>query len=88
MMYGEGVNKAGEAIDLGIKFGLVNKSGAWLTFTDPKEVGAESDKVGQGRDSARAFLTQNPKILEKLIYEIKERARRQKEESDPSQLEG
>ena len=87
MMYGEGVNKAGEAIDLGIKFGLVNKSGAWLTFTDPKEVGAESDKVGQGRDSARAFLTQNPKILEKLIYEIKERARRQKEEDDaPSEV--
>ncbi len=83
MMYGEGVNKAGEAIDLGVKYGLINKAGAWLTFVEPKEVGAESDKVGQGRDSARGFLTKNPKILEKLIDVIRERSKRPPEE-DPS----
>lgn len=81
MMYGEGVNKAGEAIDLGIKYGLVNKAGAWLTFVDPKEVGADSDKIGQGRDAARAFLTKSPKILEKLIAKISERAKQAAEES-------
>lgn len=82
MMYGEGVNKAGEAIDLGIKYGLINKAGAWLTFADPKEFGAETDKVGQGRDSARGFLDKNPKILAKLIDEIRKRVKQQKEDDE------
>jgi len=74
MMYGEGVNLSGEAIDLGVKFGLINKSGAWLTLADPKLLGEESDKIGQGRDSARAFLDKNPKLLDKIINEIHKRA--------------
>ena len=85
MMYGEGISKAGEAIDLGLKYGLINKAGAWLTFSEPKLVGAESDKVGQGRDSARAFLNKNPKLLEKIIVLISERAKQSKEkEEEPS----
>lgn len=80
MMYGEGVNLSGEAIDLGVKFGIINKSGAWLTFANPKEIGAESDKVGQGRDSARAYLNQNPKILSSLVATIQERVTEAKED--------
>lgn len=74
MMYGEGINLAGEAIDLGVKYGVINKAGSWLTLSDPKSLGAESDKIGQGRDSARAFLSKNPKILSKIIDEIYKRA--------------
>jgi len=84
MMYGEGVSVAGEALDMGVKYGVVEKAGAWLTLSDPKAVGAQSDKIGQGRDSARAFLTKNPKILEKLVDEIKKRAL----ESEENKSEG
>lgn len=80
MLYSQGISKAGEAIDLGIRYELVTKAGAWLTFNDPKLVGAESDKVGQGRESARGFLEKNPKILEKLIGAIRERAAKESEE--------
>lgn len=74
MMYGEGVNLAGEAIDMGVKYGIINKSGSWLTLADPESLGAESDKIGQGRDSARAFLDKNPKILNKIIDGIYKKA--------------
>lgn len=74
MLHGEGVSKAGEAIDLGIKYGLINKAGAWLTFVNPQDVGADSDKVGQGRDSARGFLNKNPKILDRLIAVIRKKS--------------
>lgn len=74
MMYGEGVNLSGEAIDLGVKFGIINKAGAWLTLADPKSLGEESDKIGQGRDSARVFLNKNPKLLGKIVDEIYKRA--------------
>lgn len=80
MLYGQGISRAGEAIDLGIKYGIITKAGAWLTFSDPSSMKLETDKVGQGREAARAFLDQNPKILEKLIDEIKQRSRAQAEE--------
>jgi len=79
-IYGEPISKASEAIDLGIHYGLIEKAGAWLTFSDPKIVGADTDKIGQGRDAARAYFEQNPKILEKLIDEIKECAKRESKE--------
>jgi len=82
MLYSQGISKAGEALDLGIRYGLVTKAGAWLTFNNPKEVGADSDKVGQGRESARGFLDKNPKILDKLIEVIREKAAEEPEELD------
>jgi len=82
MMYGQGVSVAGEAIDMGIKEGLVIKAGAWLTFADHKALGLDSDKLGQGRDAARGFLQANPDVLAKLIKGIKESAKRRLEESD------
>jgi len=73
MMYGEGVNRAGEAIDLGVKYGIINKSGAWLTLSDPVSLKQDSDKLGQGRESARARLNQDSKLLEKIVDEIQKR---------------
>jgi recombination protein RecA len=62
IMYGEGISKNGELIDLGSKVGVVEKSGAWFSY--------EGERIGQGRENAKAFLKQNPKIaaaIEKAI---------------------
>ena len=75
MMFGTGISKAGEVLDLGVKFGFINKAGAWLTLSDPKEFGEENDKLGQGKEAARAYLEGNPKLLQKLIKAISERVK-------------
>ncbi len=54
IMYGEGVSKTGELIDLGVKAGVVEKSGAWFSY--------DSQRVGQGRENAKTFLRNNPDI--------------------------
>ena len=64
IMYGEGINRLAEVIDLGVKYGLVEKSGAWYAY--------EGSKIGQGKNNACEFLRQNPEIaakLEKLVME-------------------
>lgn len=80
MLYGQGVSRAGETIDLGVKYGIINKSGAWLTLSEPEKFGADSDKIGQGRESARAFLTSNEKLREKIDNEIQKRIKQGDEE--------
>ena len=62
IMYGEGVSKTGELIDLGVKAGIVEKSGAWFSY--------DSQRLGQGRENAKQFLRDNPQvagIIEKAI---------------------
>jgi recombination protein RecA len=54
IMYGEGVSKMGELIDLGVKAGIVEKSGAWFSY--------DSQRLGQGRENAKQFLRDNPEI--------------------------
>ena len=54
IMYGEGISKLGEIIDLGVKAGVVEKSGSWFSFN--------SQRIGQGRDNVREFLKSNPDI--------------------------
>ncbi len=54
IMYGEGISKRGELIDLGVKLGVVEKSGAWYSFDD--------QRIGQGRENAKTFLKENPDI--------------------------
>lgn len=81
MLYGQGISLSGEAIDLGVQYGLVNKAGSWLALADPKKIGTDSDKLGQGRDAARGYLEKNPKILNKLISEIKASVKQRIEEA-------
>ena len=62
IMYGEGISKTGELIDLGVKAGIVEKSGAWFSY--------DSQRLGQGRENAKQFLRDNPEIagqIEKAI---------------------
>lgn len=71
VIYGEGISKEGEILDLGEEIGLIKKSGAWYSYKDDET--GEEIKLGQGREKAREFLKQNPQITEKIEKSIKER---------------
>ena len=64
IMYGEGISKTGELIDLGVKAGVVEKSGAWFSY--------DSQRLGQGRENAKTFLKQNPEIAGKIEAAIRQ----------------
>lgn len=66
IMYGEGVSKMGELIDLGIKAGVVEKSGAWFSY--------DSQRLGQGRENAKNFLRQNPDVSGRIEATIRQNA--------------
>jgi recombination protein RecA len=66
IMYGEGVSKFGELIDLGVKAGVVEKSGAWFSY--------DSQRLGQGRENAKSFLKQNPEAAQRIEQAIRENA--------------
>ncbi len=64
IMYGEGVSKMGEILDLGVKAGIVEKSGAWFSY--------DSQRLGQGRENAKAFLKANPDLTAKIETAIRQ----------------
>jgi len=64
IMYGEGVSKAGELIDLGVEYGVVNKSGSWFSYGDTK--------LGQGRDAVKSLLFDNLELAEEIESKIVE----------------
>ncbi|GGH26378.1 protein RecA [Alsobacter metallidurans] len=66
IMYGEGVSKVGELVDLGVKAGIVEKSGAWFSY--------DSQRLGQGRENAKTFLKQNPDLANKIETQIRQNA--------------
>ena len=72
IMYGEGISHTGELIDLGVKYDLVNKSGSWFSIGD--------ERIGQGRDNAKAYLRDNPEAAEALEAAIRAEVARQQEE--------
>jgi recombination protein RecA len=66
IMYGEGISKMGELIDLGVKAGIVDKSGSWFSY--------ESERVGQGRENAKQFLRDNPVMAEEIERKVRANA--------------
>ena len=72
IMYGEGISHTGELIDLGVKYDLVQKSGSWFSIGD--------ERIGQGRDNAKAYLRDNPEAAEALEAAIRAEVARQQEE--------
>src|SRR5579864_8894777 len=66
IMYGEGISKTGEILDLGVKAGVVDKSGAWFSY--------DSQRIGQGRENAKSFLKANPDIAAKIEAAIRQNA--------------
>lgn len=63
IMYGEGISKVGEILDLGVEYEIVKKSGSWFSYGDTK--------LGQGRDAVKELLKDNPELLEELAEKIK-----------------
>jgi recombination protein RecA len=66
IMYGQGISKLGEILDLGVKAGVIEKSGAWFSH--------DSVRIGQGRENAKKFLAENPEIATKIEKVIRDNA--------------
>jgi recombination protein RecA len=66
IMYGEGISKVGELIDLGVKAGVVEKSGAWFSY--------DSQRIGQGRENAKQFLRDHKEAADKIEGKIREQS--------------
>ena len=66
IMFGHGVSKVGEILDLGVKAGIVEKSGAWFSY--------EGERLGQGRENSKTFLAENPKIANEIEAAVRESA--------------
>lgn len=71
IMYNKGISKEGDVIDLGEKFGVVSKTGAWYSYN--------GEKIGQGREAAKKFLQENPDYYDKILTEVNKKAQ---EEND------
>jgi recombination protein RecA len=66
IMYGEGISKVGELVDLGVKAGIVERSGAWFSH--------DGNRIGQGRENVKAFLKENPKVAQGIENAVRENA--------------
>jgi len=66
ILYGEGISRAGEIIELGVKHGLIDKAGAWYSY--------KGDRIGQGKENVRSFLKDNPSIAAELETAIRAQA--------------
>jgi len=66
IMYGEGISKTGELLDLGVKANIVEKSGAWFSF--------DSERIGQGRENAKTYLREHPETAQRIEALIRQNA--------------
>jgi recombination protein RecA len=66
IMYGQGISKTGELVDLGVKAGIVEKSGSWYSY--------DGSRIGQGREAAKTFLAENTDIADKIEHAIRANA--------------
>lgn len=64
ILFGEGISKVGEIIDIGVELGILQKSGSWFSYGE--------NKIGQGRDAVRSFLKDNPEFMEEIETRIRE----------------
>ncbi|MDN3688286.1 recombinase RecA [Cyclobacterium jeungdonense] len=80
IMYGEGISKVGEIIDLGVEFEIVKKAGSWFSY--------EGNKLGQGRDAVKTLLLDNPELMDELELKIKEKAGILKESKEKAKSNG
>ncbi|MDD3628223.1 MAG: recombinase RecA [Candidatus Humimicrobiaceae bacterium] len=64
IMYGKGISKEGSIIDVGTELGIIEKSGSWYSY--------KGDRIGQGRENAKVFLSQNPEIMDEIEKKVKE----------------
>ncbi len=74
IIYGEGISKSGEIIDLGVELDVINKSGSWFSY--------EGNKLGQGREAVKLLLLDNPELMEELETKIKSKIHGEGEEEE------
>jgi len=77
IMYGEGISKVGEIVDLGVELEIIAKSGSWFSY--------KGNKLGQGRDSVKKLLADNPELMEELETAIKNKIHGSNEEIQPAE---
>ena len=65
IMYGEGISKAGEVLDLGVDLNVIDKSGSWFSYN--------GNRLGQGRDAVKDLIKDNPELMDELEMKIKEK---------------
>jgi recombination protein RecA len=65
IIFGEGISKSGEIIDMGVELGILQKSGSWYSYN--------GDKLGQGRDSVRQLIIDNPEMANEIEAKIREK---------------
>ena len=80
LLYGKGISKSGELIDIGVELDIVEKSGSWFSF--------DGVRLGQGKDNARKFIEENPEYLEKIEQRIKQQGDKLDLTMTSSDLEG
>jgi recombination protein RecA len=80
IMFGQGIDYEGELIDLGVKYSIIEKMGSWISYND--------DKLGQGKEGARAFLKANKNLAKKIEKEIMIRSKEEIPESKTQESEG
>ncbi len=64
LMYGEGISRTGDLLDMGVTLNIVDKSGSWYSF--------DGERIGQGRENVKAFLVDNPEIFAKIETRVRE----------------
>ena len=64
IMYGEGISKVGEVLDIGVELGVIKKSGSWFSYGETK--------LGQGRDAVKNLIKDNPELMDELENKIKD----------------
>ena len=65
IMYGQGISREGEIIDMGVEHGFIEKSGAWYSY--------QGDRIGQGKDNSREYLRENPALAKEIENKIREK---------------
>jgi recombination protein RecA len=79
IMYGQGISKVGEILDLGVELDIVNKSGSWFSY--------EGNKLGQGRDAVKQLLADNPELSDEIESRIRAKVSGVSEETKKDQPE-
>ena len=63
ILYGEGISRLGELIDMGVEYDMVNKAGSWYSYND--------ERIGQGKENARAYLLENPEMANEIDQRLR-----------------
>lgn len=80
ILYGEGISRHGEIIDLGVEHKIINKSGAWYSYGD--------DRIGQGKDNVRQFLKENPAMADEIERKVRDKVMPRSEPAEAEKADG